>query len=63
MASEALMSGPECLIENTNGRLVVDLKALKILCHQAACCGGGYRGPLPHRQVLPDEKAGWEEQG
>ena len=33
------------------------------VCHQAAYCGGGYRGPLPHRQVLPDEKAGWEEQG
>ena len=57
------MSGPECLIENTNGRLVVDLKALKILCHQAACCGGGYRGPLPHRQVLPDEQAGREGKG
>ncbi|XP_032509300.1 guanylate-binding protein 1-like isoform X1 [Phocoena sinus] len=31
MASETHMSGPECLIENTNGRLLVNPKALKIL--------------------------------
>ena len=31
MASEIHMSGPECLIENTNGRLLVNPKALKIL--------------------------------
>ena len=31
MASEAHMPGPECLSENTNGRPLVNLKALKIL--------------------------------
>ncbi|OWK05280.1 hypothetical protein Celaphus_00002353, partial [Cervus elaphus hippelaphus] len=31
MASEIHMPGPECLIENTNGRLLVNPKALKIL--------------------------------
>ena len=31
MASEAHMPGPECLSENTNGQLLVNLKALKIL--------------------------------
>ena len=31
MASEIHMTGPECLIENTNARLLVNPKALKIL--------------------------------
>ena len=33
------------------------------VCHQAACYGGVLRGTLPHRKVLPDEQAGWGEQG
>ena len=31
MASEAHMPGPECLVENTNGQLLVNPEALKIL--------------------------------
>ena len=31
MASEIHMPGPECLVENTNGQLLVNPEALKIL--------------------------------
>lgn len=28
------------------------------VCHHTAGGGGGHRGPLPYRQILPDEQAG-----
>ncbi|EDL82713.1 rCG50503, partial [Rattus norvegicus] len=61
MAPEIHMPEPICLIANTDEHLVTNQEALEILSAiTQPVVGGGHCWPLPHRQILPDEQAGWE---